>query len=174
MKSCGKLGEARLMSVKLKQLTFVLIMVIIMGFFQIAAASDLIVVADQSAQETSVNWFGFLESKEVPFTVVLPEDFGNHKKESYIVVMGTVGDTGTVRTLAKDALSAAELKSIEETETGEAFFKSDVWKPRQKVILFLGSDQEMADEARKSSKDHWWGMFVDWFEIEGSESLHLY
>ena len=57
---------------------------------------------------------------------------------------------------------------------GEAFFKSDVWTPRQKVILFLGIDPEGVDAARKASTDYWYEMFMDWFDLEGVEGLHLY
>jgi len=162
------------MKLKIKHLSSAIIMVIAMGFLQTAHASDLVVVADKSVQDMSINWFAFLESKEVPFKVVAPEDFGDHKRESYIVVMGAVESKGDIRNIVKDALTAGELKSVEANEKGEAFFKSDVWAPRQKVILFLGNDQEGADEARKASKDHWYGLLVDWFELEGSEGLHLY
>ncbi len=151
-----------------------MIMVVVMGIFQIAAASDLFVVADKTAEEMSLSWFSFLEAKEISYKVVAPEDFGNHKKESYIVVMGAIEGSDVIRNIAKDALSADDLKKIEGNEKGKAFFKSDVWAPRQKVILFLGTDQEAAIEARKGSKSYWYGLFMDWFELEGTEGLHLY
>lgn len=162
------------MNVKKMHVTIAAIMIITVCLFQNAAARDLIVVADKSAQEMAVNWFAFLQTKEIPYKVVTPETFEDHKKESYIVIMGDIENTEGVRKIAGQVLSSKELNSIGKEGEGETFFKSDVWAPKQKVILFLGNDLEASDQARKNSKDLWYAMFMDWFDLEGTEGLHLY
>jgi len=162
------------MNIKKIYTTIAAIMMFTFCFFEIAAARDLIIVANESARETSLNWFGFLESKEIPFSVINPETFKDYKKEPYIVIMGDIEKTEGLRKLANEALTARELGSIGKNGKGETFFKSDVWAPKQKVILFLGTDQAAADDARKASRDLWYGMFQDWFDIEGTEGLHMY
>jgi len=154
--------------------TMAMIIILHLCFSQTATARELIIVANESTRESSLNWFGFLESKEIPFNVVTPENFKDYKKESYIVIMGDIEKTKGLRKLAGEALTAGELESINKNGKGETFFKSDVWAPRQKVILFLGTDQAAADKARKDSRDLWYGMFQDWFDIEGTEGLHMY
>jgi hypothetical protein len=162
------------MDLKSKLGTVMMIIILCLCFSQTVSARELIVVASESAQETSLNWFGFLETKEIPFKVVTPESFNDHKRETYIVIMGEIEKNEQLKKIAGEALSSKELKSIGKEGKGETFFKSNVWAPRQKVILFLGTDQASADNARKASKDHWYGMFMDWFDLEGTEGLHMY
>ena len=162
------------MNVKKMHITIAAIMILTLCLFRSAAARDLIVVAEKPAQETAINWFAFLQTKEIPYKVVMPEGFGAYKRESYIVIMGDTDKAGEIYKIAGQALTSKELGSIGSNEKGETFFKSDVWAPKQKVILFLGNDLEAADQARQNSKDLWYAMFMDWFDIEGTEGLHTY
>lgn len=154
--------------------TVTMIFMMHLGFFGVLAANDLIVVADDPAREAALNWFGFLDTQEVPYQVVSPEAFKDHQRESYIVVMGDIKNNEALKKIASQALSAAELKSIGEKTEGDAFFKTNVWVPKQNVILFLGVDQASADKARKASRENWYYMFIEWFDIESPEGLHSY
>ena len=152
----------------------VMIIILHLCFSQTVSARDLIVVAEKSAQEMAVNWLAFLQTKEIPYKMVMPDGFGDYKKESYIVIMGDTDKAGEIYKIAGQALSSKELGSIGSDGKGETFFKSNVWAPKQKVILFLGNDLEAADKARQNSKDLWYAMFMDWFDLEGTEGLHMY
>ena len=162
------------MNIKKIHITIAATMIFTVCLFQSAAARDLIVVAEKSAQEMAVNWLAFLQTKEIPYKVVMPDGFGDYKRESYIVIMGDTDKAGEIYKIAGQALSSKELGSIGSDGKGETFFKSNVWAPKQKVILFLGNDLEAADKARQNSKDLWYAMFMDWFDLEGTEGLHIY
>ena len=76
--------------------------------------------------------------------------------------------------IAEDALTAEEFQAVSKNDKGKMFFKPQAWNVGQKVILFLGPDQKAVDEARKSSRDEWFEMLQDWFDIEESDGLHAY
>jgi hypothetical protein len=145
-----------------------------LGFSHALAADELIVVSDDPTREAALNWFGFLEIKEIPYQVVSPETFKDHQRESYIVIMGDIENNMALKKIASQALSAGELKSIGEKKNGDTFFKSNVWAPKQNVILFLGIDQASVDKARKASRENWYSMFIEWFDIESPEGLYTY
>jgi hypothetical protein len=88
--------------------------------------------------------------------------------------MGDIENNAALKKIAGQALSSAELKSIGGNTKGDSFFKSNVWVPKQNVILFIGVDQASADKARKASRDNWYYMFIEWFDIESPEGLHSY
>lgn len=154
--------------------TVTMIFIMHLGITQALAANELVVVADDSTRETALNWFGFLDTQEIPYQIVSPETFKDHQREPYIVVMGDIKNNEALKKIASQALSGEELKSIGEKTNGETFFKTNVWVPKQNVILFLGVDQESADKARKAAKENWYSMFIEWFDIESPEGLHTY
>ena len=84
------------------------------GFSHPLTANKLFVVTTESAQESALNWFGFLDSKEIPYQVVTPEIFNDYKKEPYIVVMGDIEYSEGLKKIARQALSAGEFKSLGE------------------------------------------------------------
>ncbi|MBN1848473.1 MAG: hypothetical protein JW932_07800 [Deltaproteobacteria bacterium] len=162
---------------KMKKVTILLtifLTILIFGFLNIAIANDLIVVASKATQKASLNWFEFLEIKEVPIKIITPDAFLKYRNELYIVVMGSVNEPGGIGEIAKQALTVEEFQSISKDGTGKMFFKPQAWNVGQKVILFVGPNQAAVDEARKASRDKWFDMLQEWFEIVDIEGMHTY
>jgi hypothetical protein len=162
------------MNRKQKYIATAIFMLFTFGFIQNAAARDLIVVASKETQKASMDWLGFIESKEIPFKIITPDSFSRYKEELYIVVLGSINESEKVAEIAKDALTSDEYKALEKNEKGKMYYKPQAWNVGQKVILFLGSNQEAVAKARKSSKEEWFEMLKEWFDIDESEGFHVY
>ncbi len=160
------------MNKKMRYVWITVVVALSLGFSQFAAASDLIVVATEETREFSLDWLGFLESKEVPVRLVTPDAFSEVQMELFIVVLGSPSESKAIEEIAKDALAADELESIK-TE-GKMFYKPQAWNVGQKVILFLGPDQDAVKKARKSTHEKWYEMLQDWFDIDDMEGFHVY
>ena len=144
-------------------------------FVQAAAAADLLVVASKSTQQSSQNWIGFLKTSEVPFKLVTPQEFANYKQEKYIFLLGGMDETDGIAGLVKEALTKDEIQWLTQAGNGKMYVKSDVWAAGQRVIIVAGSDLKTAEEARKASRDQWFGMLTNWFDLEqGPGGLHAY
>lgn len=160
------------MNNKMKYIWIIVIMVLSLGFSLNATARDLIVVATKDTQKSSMDWLGFLESKEVPVRLVTPDVFPEVKGELYIVVLGSPNESKEMAEIAKEALTDDEYKSIH--AEGKMFYKPQAWNVGQKVILFLGPDQDAVIKVRKSTKEEWYEMLKDWFDIDDMEGFHVY
>ena len=162
------------MNRKWKYAAIVLFMLFTFGFIQNAAARDLIVVASKETQKTSIDWLAFIESKEIPVKIITPDSFSRYKEELYIVVIGSIKESNGITDIAKDALTSEEYENLANNSKGKMFYKPQAWNVGQKVILFLGPNQEAVIEARKSSKEEWYDMLKEWFDIDESEGFHVY
>ncbi|MGD9157316.1 MAG: hypothetical protein PVG39_02825 [Desulfobacteraceae bacterium] len=160
------------MNTKLKYTGIVIVMLLTLGLAQYAAARDLIVVASKSTQKASKDWLGFLESKEIPVKLVTPDSFSDVNEELYIIVLGSLDESKEIEEIAKDALTADEFKAVK--SEAKMFYKPQAWNVGQKVILILGPDQESVIKARKASRDDWYEMLMEWFDIEETEGFHVY
>ena len=163
-----------MMNTKWKYTGIVIVIVLTLGFVQNAAARDLIVVASKTTQEASKDWIDFLQSKEIPMKIIAPDSFSSYKEELYIVVLGSVNESKEIAEIAKDALTAEEFEAVAKNDEGKMFYKPQAWNVGQKVILFLGANQEAVAKARKSTRDEWYEMLKEWFDIEDAESFHVY
>jgi hypothetical protein len=163
-----------MMETNWKYIGIAIVMVLTLGLVQNAAAGDLIVVASKTTQEASKDWIDFLQSKEIPMKVITPDSFSSYREELYIVVLGNVNESKEIAEIAKHALTAEEFEAVAQNSEGKMFFKPQAWNVGQKVILFLGSNQEAVAKARKSTRDEWYEMFKEWFDIEDAESFHIY
>ena len=160
------------MDKKMKRTGIIIVMLIILGFAQYAAARDLVVVATKATQKASLDWLSFLESKEIPVKLVTPDSFSDIKEELYIVVIGDIKSSKEIADIAKDALTADEVNSIQ--NEGKMFYKPQAWNVGQKVILILGPDQDAVKKARMSTQEEWYEMLKEWFDIEDTEGFHVY
>ena len=149
-----------------------IVLVFAIGFSHYAAARDLIVIATESTQKASQDWLGFLESKEIPVKLVTPDSFSSVKEELYIIVLGSLDDSKEISDIAKDALTADELKSL--SSEGKMFYKPQAWNVGQKVILILGPNKDAYIETRISTQEQWYEMLKEWFNIEDMEGFHVY
>jgi hypothetical protein len=140
---------------------------------QTASAEDLIVVATQSTQKANANWQAFLQSKEIPFKLVTPQEFEKFKKAKYIVIMGSADEKDIV-TILKEALLENDFNGISNKGSGKMYLRPSVWTPGQRVMIFVGSDQEAMMAARKASKDEWFEHLGDCFDIDTEGGLPSY
>ncbi|MBN1833161.1 MAG: hypothetical protein JW896_13725 [Deltaproteobacteria bacterium] len=163
-----------MMNTNWKYMVIAIVMILTAGFVQNATARDLIIVASKTTQETSMDWLGFLKSKEIPMKIITPDSFSEYKEELYIVVLGSINESKEIAEIAEEALTAEEFQAISNDSEGKMFFKPQAWNVGQKVILFLGSNPEAVTKARKSSRDEWFEMLKEWFEIEENEGFHVY
>jgi len=142
---------------------------------QRASADDLYIVATESTRQGSQNWFGFLESKEIPFTLLSPKEFGDYKEEQFIVIMGSINESKDIMGILNQVLTKGEVKWLSQKGNGNMYLKSDIWTQGQKIIVFAGSDQSTSEKARKANKDEWYEMFAEWFDLEeDTGGLHAY
>jgi hypothetical protein len=163
-----------MMNTNWKYIVIAIVMILIEGFVQNAAARDLIIVASKTTQEASQDWIDYLESNEIPMKIITPDSFYKYKEELYIVVLGCVNESKKIAEIAEDALTAEEFQAISNNSEGKMFFKPQAWNVGQKVILFLGPNPEAVTKARKASRDEWFEMLAEWFDIEDADRLHVY
>ena len=160
------------MKTRMKYAGIAIVVALTLGLAQFAAARDLIVVASKNTQESSKDWLGFLESREVPVKLVTPENFSEVKGELFIVVLGIPDESKAMEEIVGEALTPDELKSIK--TKGKMFYKPQAWNVGQKVILILGPNQDEVRNARIDSQEEWYDMLKEWFDIEDLEGFHVY
>ena len=131
-----------------------------------AIADQLYIVASESTQKKSQTWYDFLEFKEIPFTLLLLDEFRDLKEEKYIVIMGGINELKDLRNLFKQVLTNNELEWLTQKGNGNMYLKSDIWTQGQKIIVFAGSDQSASIKAREVNKEEWFEMFSEWFDLE--------
>jgi hypothetical protein len=162
---------------KIKSVWKIIVSIIFMAILSAfnATAADLIVVATKATQDASKDWLGFLESKEIPVKVVTPDSFSGVKEELYIFVLGSLDESKEIADIAREALTADEYKAITEgSSAGKMFYKPQAWNVGQKVILIIGPNQEAVTTVRKAEKEKWFEMLKEWFDVDDTESFHVY
>lgn len=162
------------MKEKLKYIVVFVVLFVTLSLVQSASARDLIVVATKATQDASKDWFSFLESKEIPVKLVTPDAFADYKGELYIIVLGSFDESKDITEIAKEALTADEFKSVSNSNEGKMFYKPQAWNVGQKVILFLGPNRKAVIESRISTREKWYEMLKDWFDIQDAEGFHVY
>ena len=162
------------MNTKQKYMLMAIVVVFTLALIQNASAGDLIVVASKATQRASMDWFDFLESKEIPVKKVTPDSFSNYKDKLYIIVLGNINESEEIANISKDALTKKEFDDLSKNNKGKMFYKPQAWNVGQKVILFLGPSLEAVAKARKLSRDDWFDKLKDWFEIDDADNFHVY
>ena len=143
-------------------------------FHQQSMAQDLIIVGTGSTLDASQDWLSFLETQEVPCVVVNPAEFGEHKKRAFVVVIGSMDESEDIKSILREVLTPEEMEWISQAGNGNMYVKTDVWTPGQKIIVIAGSHQIITEQARKATKEDWFGLVSDWFDIETTELLRAY
>ena len=97
----------------------------------------------------------------------MAERLFDQEKEKYIIVLAGAKGAGSVEGFVKQVLTKEELESGNQAG-GKMFVKVNVFVPGQTIIVFTGSDEAAAAEARKNSRKTWWSHLVQWFELDTS------
>ena len=143
-------------------------------FQQQAIAQDLIIVGTESTMEASQDWLSFLQTQEVPCVVVNPAEFREYNKGDFIVIIGSMDESEDIKAILKEVLTAEEIEWISQAGNGNMYVKTDVWAPGQKIIVIAGSHQIITEQARKATKEDWFDLITDWFDIETTDLLRAY
>lgn len=162
------------MKEKFYPIVLVILILFCVLFVQTAIADDLIVIASPSTQQGSQNWFDFLKANEIPVKVVNPGEFGSHKQEEYIVIIGSMDESDGIKAILKETLTGEELQWVSKDGNGEMYLKSDKWTQGQHIIVFAGYSQRIAEAVRKANRDDWFENISEWFGIESEEVLPAY
>ena len=159
--------------------TWKIVAVLVAGLFglcfhQQAMAQDLIIVGTGSTMDASQDWLSFLKTQEVPCVVVNPAEFGEHKKRDFVVVIGSMDESEDMKAILEEVLNPEELEWISQAGNGNMYVKTDVWAPGQKIVVIAGSHQIITEQARKATKEDWFELFADWFDLETIDLLRAY
>jgi hypothetical protein len=142
--------------------------------FSIASSSafafdKLFIVANQTAVGMAKEFFNTLSNESIPLAII-SDQFEKVKNEKYIVVLGGAKGPGSVDEFVKLVLTKEEQASANQAG-GKMFVKENVFAQGQTIIIFAGSDEAAAAEARKNGRKTWWTYFVKWFELDTSSPM---
>ena len=146
-------------------LTAVLVYFLTLSAGAAMAADKLVVVATEKTFEDSAAWAEFLIDGEVPLQHVTPQAFESNKKARFVVIMGSLDETGGVKSLVEECLSRIEFQRVSQVDTGEVIFKTKTWDPGQSIILITGSDWPSVEAARKEAREDWADAIGEWFDL---------
>jgi len=132
----------------------------------IARGEVLVIVANQDGYKLAENWIEFLKNESVPYKLINPAEFETHKKEKLIAILGGPNEIEGVGEIVKQLLTQEEQNWVEKPGNSRMYLKENVWREGQKVLIFAGSDKEMAAKARTGNRSKWIGYLNDWFNID--------
>ncbi len=130
------------------------------------AFDKLFIVGNQASIDRARDFFTTLSNESIPLAIIT-DQFDKVKKEKYIIVLGGAKGAGSVEDFVKQVLTKEEQESGNQAG-GKMFVKENVFVPGQTIVVFTGSDEGAAAEARKNGRKTWWQLFVQWFELDTS------
>jgi hypothetical protein len=145
------------------------LMVLLISSGSAFAFDKLFIVANQAAVGMAKEFFNTLSNESIPLAIV-SEQFEKVKNEKYIFVLGGAKGPGSVDDFVKLVLTKEEQASAGQPG-GKMFVKENVFTQGQTIIVFSGSDEAAAAEARKNGRKTWWPYLVKWFELDTSTPM---
>ncbi|MBN1568719.1 MAG: hypothetical protein JXA73_12800 [Acidobacteria bacterium] len=147
--------------------TFLVASIVLTVNLSAAFAFDkLFIVGNQASIDRARDFFTTLSNESIPLAIVT-DQFDKVKKEKYIIVLGGAKGAGSVEDFVKQVLTEEE-KASGNQAGGKMFVKENLFAQGQTIIVFTGSDEAAAAEARKNSRKTWWAYLVQWFELDTS------
>ena len=143
-----------------------MVLCIMFGSQTIAQGQVLVIVANQDGYKLAENWIEFLKNESVPYKLTNPAEFETHKKEKFIAILGGPNEPEGVGEIVKQLLTKEEQDWVGKPGNSRIYLKENVWREGQKVLIFAGSDKEMAAKARTGNRSKWIGYLNDWFNID--------
>ncbi len=129
----------------------------------------LFIVASPKAIDMAKEFFNSMNNESIPL-VIITEQFDKVKNEKYIVVLGGAKGPGTVEDFVKLVLTKEEQASANQPG-GKMIVKENVFTQGQTIIVFEGTDEAAAAEARKNGRKSWWQHIAKWFELDSSTPM---
>ena len=133
------------------------------------AFDKLFIVANPTAVGMAKEFFNTLNNESIPLAII-SEQFDKVKNEKYIVVLGGAKGPGSVEDFVKLVLTKEEQAAASQPG-GKMFVKENVFTQGQTIIVFAGTDEAAAAEARKNGRKTWWPHLVKWFELDTSTPM---
>ena len=127
------------------------------------------IVANQKALDLAKDFITTLNNESIPLGIVM-DQFEKAKKEKHVIVLGGAKGAGSVEEFVKQVLTPEELQSGNQPG-GKFFVKENVFAPGQVILVFTGSDEAAAAEARKKNRNTWWQYIAKWFELDTSNPM---
>lgn len=135
------------------------------------AAEKLFIVANQKSLDMAKDFLATLNNESIPLQIVL-DQYDKVKKEKYVVVLGGAKGPGSVHEFIKQILTPEE-QELGNKPGGRIYVRENVFTKDQGqvVVVFIGSDEAAAAEARKNSRKTWWTLLVKWFDLDTSQPM---
>jgi hypothetical protein len=130
------------------------------------AFDKLFIVGNQASIERAREFFTTLSNESIPLAIV-SDQFEKVKSEKYIIVLGGAKGPGSVENFVNQVLTKEE-QTAGNQPGGKMFVKENVFAQGQTIIVFTGSDEAAAAEARKNGRKTWWPYLVKWFDLDTS------
>jgi len=144
-----------------------IVLMAFMGVLDSAYAFDkLFIVTNQKALDLAKDFLSTLNNESIPLSIVM-DQIEKVKNEKYIIVLGGSKGTGGVDGFVNQVLNAQEQQAGNQPG-GKMFVKENVFTQGQVVVVFAGTDEAAAAEARKNGRKTWWGLLTKWFDLDTS------
>jgi hypothetical protein len=131
-------------------------------------------LAAQASLIKAQKWIDFLKQNEIPVDHYVLSEFEMVKERRFITIMGGL-DEAPIQAIITELVGADEASSLAKKGAKKMLLKEDVWKPGQKILIFVGSDAEAAAAIRTESRDEWMEYLDEWFDLgEGPGGLRAY
>ena len=140
--------------------------ILTVGLGSVFAFDKLFIVGNQASIDRAREFFTTLSNESIPLAIIT-DQFDKVKNEKYIIVLGGAKGTGSVEDFVKQVLTKEEQESGNQAG-GKMFVKENVFAQGQTIIVFTGSDEAAAADARKNGRKTWWSYLVKWFELDTS------
>jgi hypothetical protein len=145
-------------------------LIILSIFLSSAFAFDkLFIVANPAALGLAKDFITTLNNESIPLGMVM-DQFEKVKKEKYIIVLGGAKGPGSVDEFVRQVLTPQEQESGNKPG-GKMFVKENVFAQGQTIIVFTGTDDASAADARKNNRKAWWPYLVKWFDLDTSTPM---
>ncbi len=120
---------------------------------RLAQRYKITVLANSIDSGGAVSFVEFLKNKNYEVAIINASEFGKHKKEKFIVVLGGPDAPEGIGTIVREVLSESEQNAIRENGSAKMYTKSNVWMYGQVVLVVAGSDRSGTKKAHEENVD---------------------
>jgi hypothetical protein len=147
------------------------LVVLLISLSSTFAAEKLFIVANQKSLDMAKDFIATLNNESIPLQIAL-DQYDKVKKEKYVIVLGGAKGPGSVDEFIKQILTPEEQESGNKPG-GRIYVRENVFikDQGQVIVVFAGSDETAAAEARKNGRKTWWTLLTKWFDLDTSQPM---
>jgi hypothetical protein len=112
----------------------------------------IVVLANSIDYENAPDFIEFLRNSGLQVISVIASDFESCKEMESIVILGGPDAPEGVGEIVQEALNYCDEKAIRKPGSRKMYIKSNVWAPRQKVVVIAGSNREETKKAHQEKR----------------------